>query len=125
MLNEGNGTSSGAGKYNYGTFATLTASPLTGYEFENWSSASGNIDSKSATFSFLVTSDLNITAHFNKIPVSLNEYLQVSEISPSWYSNNWFSFFIRLTMAGVIMLILVGFSGISEMMDHFGFGLIN
>ena len=28
----------------------LTASPLTGYEFENWSSASGNIDSKSATF---------------------------------------------------------------------------
>ena len=95
LLNEGNGTSSGAGKYNYGTFATLTASPLTGYEFENWSSASGNIDSKSATFSFLVTSDLNITAHFNKIPVSLNEYLQVSEISPSWYSNNWFGFFYQ------------------------------
>jgi len=53
------GSVSGGGRYTYGTVATLTAAPYSGYRFSHWSNG--------ATFNpyvFAVVSDTVLTAHF-------------------------------------------------------------
>ena len=53
------GSVSGGGRYTYGTVATLTAAPYSGYQFSHWSNG--------ATFNpyvFAVISDTILTAHF-------------------------------------------------------------
>lgn len=53
------GSVSGGGRYTYGTVATLTAAPYSGYQFSHWSNG--------ATFNpyvFAVVSDTVLTAHF-------------------------------------------------------------
>ena len=54
-----NGTVTGAGKYDYGTEVTLTATPAEGYHFVRWSDGDVN-----ATRSIAVTSDITLTAEF-------------------------------------------------------------
>ena len=56
-----NGSVSGADTYNYGTEATITATPAEGYHFVKWSD--GNTD---ATRKITVTEDLQFTAIFEK-----------------------------------------------------------
>ena len=58
LLSE-NGTVTGAGKYDYGTEVTLTATPAEGYHFVRWSDGDVN-----ATRSIAVTSDITLTAEF-------------------------------------------------------------
>lgn len=53
------GSVSGGGRYTYGTVATLTAAPYSGYQFSHWSNG--------ATYNpyvFAVVSDTVLTAHF-------------------------------------------------------------
>ena len=67
----GGGTTSGGGIYNYGTSATVTAAPATGYQFVNWT-LSGTVVSTSASYTFIVTANRNVVANFSLIPYVIN-----------------------------------------------------
>ena len=71
------GTVTGAGNYNYGNIATLTATANNGYSFLNWTE-NGNIVSTSADYSFTVTGTRNLVANF-----SLNTYTVSAAANPS------------------------------------------
>ncbi len=58
------GIVTGAGEYNYGTTCTLTAEANEGYSFMYWTD-NGNQVSTNATYSFTVTSDRSLVAHFS------------------------------------------------------------
>ena len=57
------GIVSGAGTYNYGDTATLTATSNTGYNFVNWTSNGAEI-STDTSYSFTVTTDTSFVANF-------------------------------------------------------------
>ncbi len=61
----------GAGQYPFGQKATVTAQPVYGYIFRNWTE-SGNEVSTSSAYQFMVTENRNLVAIFtpNKPPVS-------------------------------------------------------
>lgn len=59
---QGEGTVSGGGQYAIGSTATITALPLDGYRFVNWTCSTDTITYN--PFSFAVTSDTAFTAHF-------------------------------------------------------------
>ena len=58
------GTVTGSGVYNYGTTATLTATPNTGFHFVNWTK-NGAVVSTSSTYSFTVLEAGTYVAHFD------------------------------------------------------------
>ena len=57
------GTVSGAGTYEGGTFCTVTATPNEGYCFANWTK-NGSVVSNDPNYSFVVTGESVMTAHF-------------------------------------------------------------
>ena len=57
------GTVAGAGSYDYGSTCTLSAIPDEGYDFLYWSE-NGTVISVDAEYSFEVTEDKNMEAHF-------------------------------------------------------------
>ena len=67
----GSGTTSGAGSYSYGTSATLTATPATGYLFENWT-VGGTIVSTNVSYAFMVTGNRAVVANFSLITYSVS-----------------------------------------------------
>ena len=60
---EEGGAVEGAGVYDYGTVCTLTATPSDGYVFVNWTE-NGQQVSSDANYSFDVTNDRELVAHF-------------------------------------------------------------
>jgi subtilisin family serine protease len=58
------GTVSGGGEYDYGTEATVTAEAATGWSFVNWTE-DGQVVSTDAAYTFTVTADRNLVAHFS------------------------------------------------------------
>ena len=60
-----NGTVEGAGVYEQGTEATLTATPAEGYEFVNWT-VDGTEVSTENPYKFTVTADVALVANFKK-----------------------------------------------------------
>ncbi len=58
-LSAENGTVTGAGEYQHGTTANITATPAEGYHFVRWSDGDTN-----ATRSIIVTADVALTAEF-------------------------------------------------------------
>ena len=60
-----NGTVEGAGVYEQGTEATLTATPAEGYEFVNWT-VEGTEVSTENPYKFTVTADVALVANFKK-----------------------------------------------------------
>jgi len=58
------GTVEGTGTYNYGETVTVTATPLLESLFLNWTE-NGVVVSEEPEFSFVVTADRNLVAHFN------------------------------------------------------------
>ena len=74
---EEGGTVTGAGTYDYGTTATLTATANPGYTFYNWT-MNGQQVSTNATYTFTVTEQATYVAHF-----SLNNYLITAIASPT------------------------------------------
>ena len=71
------GTVTGAGTYNYGATATLTATANTGYHFVNWTLDGSSISSNSS-ISITVTSNANYVANFE-----LNSYQITTTANPS------------------------------------------
>ncbi len=65
------GTTNGAGSYDYGTIATVTATPATGYLFENWTEG-GNVVSTNVSYAFTVTGNRTIVANFSLITYSIS-----------------------------------------------------
>lgn len=63
-----NGTVEGAGVYEQGTEATLTATPAEGYEFVNWT-VDGNEVSTENPYKFTVTADVEVVANFKEAAV--------------------------------------------------------
>ncbi len=59
----GSGTVTGAGVYEEGETATLVATPVSGYNFVNWTEG-GDVVSTDATYSFVVTEDRDLVANF-------------------------------------------------------------
>ena len=59
----GYGTVSGAGEYEYNASCTVTATPAEGYMFTNWT-VNGNVVSTDAEYTFTVTNDIDLVAHF-------------------------------------------------------------
>ena len=83
------GTVSGAGTYNYGETASLTATANEGYTFVNWTE-DGEEVSTEPTYSFVVTGERNLVANF---VVSQTE--QTVELSEGW---SWWSTNLDITL---------------------------
>jgi uncharacterized repeat protein (TIGR02543 family) len=60
------GSTSGGGTYNYGTSATVSATPATGYQFVNWTEG-GTAVSTSASYTFTVSANRTLLANFSLI----------------------------------------------------------
>ena len=71
------GTLTGAGTYNYGATATLTATANTGYTFTNWTK-NGNVVSSNASYTITVTEAADYVANF-----SLNSYTISASVNPT------------------------------------------
>lgn len=69
-LPSGGGTTSGGGSYNYGESATVTATPLTGYRFVNWT-VGGTEVSTSASYTFNVTASRSLVANFTTLTYTI------------------------------------------------------
>lgn len=61
----GSGTVTGAGNYDYGSSCTVTARPVSGYTFVNWTEDGSQV-STSANYTFTVNGARNLTAHFSQ-----------------------------------------------------------
>jgi len=73
--------SGGIGMHYYGQPVTITAEPVSGYVFSNWTK-NGEVVSHYPTYSFTVTEDIELVANFKEVdgiavgePVSTNYYL--------------------------------------------------
>jgi uncharacterized repeat protein (TIGR02543 family) len=64
------GTASGAGIYNHGTQATVTATPSAGYLFVNWTE-SGTTVSTNVSYSFTVTANRTLVANYSPITYTI------------------------------------------------------
>lgn len=69
----GQGNVTGAGTYEAGTVVTLSATPATGWQFDNWGGAAGGT---SPTTTVTVNSNLSVSAYFSEIPQSTELTLQ-------------------------------------------------
>ena len=74
---ENGGTVSGSGGYNYGDHCVLTATANPGYDFTKWTEDGMQV-STSATYSFEVTRNRNLKAHF-----TLKTYIISATAEPS------------------------------------------
>ena len=64
------GTVTGGGTFNYGQNCTVTATAASGYTFINWTD-NGSFVSSSANYTFSVTSNCNLVAHFTENPLPM------------------------------------------------------
>ena len=96
QLNSGiGGTVSGGGKYYYGYFASISATPDNGYQFLRWEGNSVQDNNLPFTTTNMTT-DRNLTAVFELIPLSKN-LENTSEIAPDWFNSSWFGTFFQNT----------------------------
>lgn len=83
------GTVSGGGNYFSGQNCTLVASPANGYSFLSWTE-NGSVVSTNPSYSFTVTSDKTLVAHFFELPVAPTGAIQgvfsVSDNQQVWFS---------------------------------------
>ncbi|MBP5782549.1 MAG: T9SS type A sorting domain-containing protein, partial [Bacteroidales bacterium] len=71
------GVVTGAGTYDYNTYATLTATPAEHYNFVNWTDAqTGQVYGTAAVLSLLVTQDYDIVANFILETLTVNITVQ-------------------------------------------------
>ena len=78
-----NGTVTGAGTYNYGSFATLSATAADGYHFTKW--ADGVL---SSSRSVIVTEDKKFTAEFEVDAYNVSAYAQNGSVEGAGYYNH-------------------------------------
>ncbi len=75
---DGNGTAEGGGTYEYGTSATLTATPNSGYKFKQWTDGSTE-NPRTVT----VTGDAAYTAEFRVINTQGRAYIGTTLLIPT------------------------------------------
>ena len=92
---EEGGIVTGAGTYDYGTEATLTATANEGYTFVNWTKGNDVVSTES-TYSFTVTEAGAYVANFE-----LANITQVTDLAAGW---NWWSGYVELGEDGLAML---------------------
>jgi hypothetical protein len=63
------GTVEGGGTFDYGASVTITATPNTGYKFNNWTTE-GVVVSETENFTFNVTQDVAFVANFGSLGIS-------------------------------------------------------
>lgn len=68
LLDDGNGTTFGSGRYLKGGKAEAAASAYAGYKFVKWTDESGNTVSASKVYTFIINKDTTLTANFAKDP---------------------------------------------------------
>ena len=68
---EEGGTMEGAGAYTENTSCTVTAVPATGYDFVNWTEGGTEV-STNAAYTFIVTANRDLVAHFTLQEISIN-----------------------------------------------------
>ena len=78
---ENAGVVNGAGTYNHGEEVALTATANEGYKFINWTE-NGEVVSEDAQYSFVVTSDRNLVANFEKKEVTSVVYNVTTVVNP-------------------------------------------
>ena len=61
------GTVTGDGTYDEGESCTVSATPNTNYTFNNWTE-NGTVVSSNANYTFVVSNDRNLVAHFTYVP---------------------------------------------------------
>jgi len=71
------GTTTGGGSYPAGAQILVTAAPVAGYTFINWTE-NGNVVSTSANYSFMVNANRNLTANF-----ALQEFTISASVNPT------------------------------------------
>lgn len=81
------GTVTGAGSYYHGSSCTLTTAPNEGYTFVNWTE-NGEAVSASATYSFTVTANRDLTANFEASGIT-----QTASLPTGW---SWWSTYIEM-----------------------------
>ena len=101
------GTVSGAGTYNHGATATLTATPANGFDFVNWT-MNGTEVSTNATYSFTVTVGGAYVAHFAQSPEQ-----QTITLPVGW---SWWSSYVEITLQQLENAL--GTSGASIVSQH-------
>ncbi len=77
---EAKGTVTGAGSYDSGAEATVTAIPTTGYEFVNWTSGEEEV-SKANPYTFTVTEDVSLTANFQATTFTISYELDGGQLA--------------------------------------------
>lgn len=68
LLDDGNGTTFGSGRYLKGGKAEAAASAYAGYKFVKWTDELGNTVSASKVYTFIINKDTTLTANFAKDP---------------------------------------------------------
>ena len=82
------GTVTGGGEFHYGQSCTVSATPVDGYMFTNWSE-NGGVVSTNATYTFNVTANTNLVASFEE-GVMVGAGTDTKELLPSYnyYTNS-------------------------------------
>ena len=84
------GTIEGAGNYNHGAEATLTATAAEGYEFVNWT-VGGKEVSTEASYSFTVTADVALVANFKKkVSIITETYTLPADAADTNRGGQWY-----------------------------------
>ena len=83
-----NGTVEGAGVYEQGAEATLTATPAEGYEFVNWTVAGEEVSTENP-YKFTVTADVALVANFKKAAPAMETVYFIN--NKSWSKVNTYA----------------------------------
>ena len=73
-----NGTVTGAGEYEEGKEATLTATPAEGYEFVNWTKGEEVVSTENP-YKFTVTADVALVANFKKAITTITKTFDITQ----------------------------------------------
>lgn len=65
------GTATGAGDFQEGSLVTVSATPYTGFQFDNWT-VNGEVVSTNATYTFQIWEDRNLVANFSILQIHIN-----------------------------------------------------
>ena len=85
--NNNYGTVSGGGEVHYGASCTVTATPVDGYMFTNWTQ-NGNVVSTDASYTFNVTGNVSLVANF-AAGVMIGSGTNTNEYLPSYNYYNY------------------------------------
>ena len=117
------GTVSGGGEFNYGESCTVIATPAEGYMFTNWTQNGEIVAGAGATYTFAVTSDMDLVANFAEGLLIGDGSTDTHQYLPSYnYYTNSFSEQIytsdELGAAGIITGIAFFNGGAEKTLDY-------